>query len=35
VRKGVVWVRWFVVVVVLASAAQLLGVFDWIGRMIG
>ncbi|OQA40428.1 MAG: hypothetical protein BWY52_02875 [Chloroflexi bacterium ADurb.Bin325] len=35
VRKGAVWVRWFVVVVVLASAAQLLGVFDWIGRLIG
>ncbi len=35
VRKGVVWVRWFVVVVVLASAAQLLGVFEWIGRLLG
>lgn len=30
VQKGAAWVRWFVVVVVLASAAQLLGVFDWL-----
>ena len=30
VRKGTVWVRWFVIVVVLVSAMELLGVFDWV-----
>jgi hypothetical protein len=30
VRKGTVWVRWFVIAVVLVSAAQLLGVFEWL-----
>jgi uncharacterized membrane protein YfcA len=35
VRKGTVWVRWFVIVVVLVSAAQLLGVFEWAGRWLG
>jgi uncharacterized membrane protein YfcA len=35
VRKGTVWVRWFVIVVVLASAAQLLGVFEWVGGRLG
>jgi uncharacterized protein len=34
VRKGAVWVRWFVVVVVLASAAQLLGLFEWLGGVV-
>lgn len=34
VRKGAVWVRWFVVVVVLLSAAELLGVYGWIGRLL-
>lgn len=34
VQKGAAWVRWFVVVVVLASAAQLLGVFDWLARVL-
>ena len=34
VRKGTVWVRWFVIVVVLVSAAQLLGVFEWARRML-
>ena len=33
--KGTVWVRWFVIVVVLVSAAQLLGVFEWAGRLLG
>jgi uncharacterized membrane protein YfcA len=28
--KGARWVRWFVIVVVAASAAQLLGVFAWL-----
>lgn len=32
--KGAGWVRWFVIVVVLASAAQLLGVFEWVGRLL-
>lgn len=32
VSKGVVWVRWFVIVVVVISAAQLLGIFEWVGR---
>ncbi len=35
VRKGAGWVRWFVIVVVLVSAAELLGVFEWVGRMLG
>lgn len=35
VRKGTVWVRWFVIAVVLISAAQLLGVFEWVGRAMG
>jgi hypothetical protein len=30
VNKGAGWVRWFVIVVVLVSAAQLLGVFEWL-----
>jgi uncharacterized membrane protein YfcA len=32
--KGAVWVRRFVIVIILASAAQLLGVFDWLARLI-
>jgi hypothetical protein len=28
--KGAAWVRWFVIVVVATSAAQLLGVFAWL-----
>ena len=35
VRKGTVWVRWFVIVIVLVSAGQLLGVFEWVGRLLG
>jgi uncharacterized protein len=35
VRKGTVWVRWFVIVVVLVSTAQLLGVFDWVRSLVG
>jgi len=35
VDKGTVWVRWFVIVVVVASVAQLLGVFEWVGRLLG
>ncbi len=35
VSKGAVWVRWFVIAVVLISAAQLLGVFEWAGRLLG
>ncbi len=34
-NKGAVWVRRFVIVVVLLSAAQLLGVLGWIGRLVG
>jgi uncharacterized membrane protein YfcA len=30
VDKGAIWVRRFVIVVVLASAAHLLGVFEWV-----
>jgi uncharacterized membrane protein YfcA len=33
--KGAVWVRRFVIVVVLLSAAQLLGVLQWAGRLLG
>jgi uncharacterized protein len=32
--KGAAWVRWFVIVVVVLSAAQLLGVFGWLGRLL-
>ena len=35
VRKGTVWVRWFVIAVVLVSAAQLLGVFEWLRSVLG
>ena len=35
VSKGAIWVRWFVIAVVTASAAQLLGVFEWMGRLLG
>ncbi len=34
VEKGVVWVRRFVIVVILVSAAQLLGAFNWLGALI-
>lgn len=34
-EKGAVWVRRFVIVVVLVSAAQLLGVFEWVGQLLG
>ncbi len=34
VQKGAEWVRWFVIVIVLASAAQLWGVFEWVGRLL-
>lgn len=34
VDKGAVWVRRFVIVVVLVSAAQLLGVFEWVGKLL-
>ncbi len=33
VSKGAAWVRWFVIVVVVVSAAQLLGIFEWVGRL--
>lgn len=33
--KGAVWVRRFVIVVVLLSAAQLLGVLQWAGMLLG
>jgi hypothetical protein len=32
--KGARWVRWFVIVVVAASAAQLLGVFAWLRNLL-
>jgi hypothetical protein len=32
--KGAAWVRWFVIVVVVASAAQLLGVFAWLRQLL-
>jgi uncharacterized membrane protein YfcA len=32
--KGARWVRWFVIVVVAASAAYLLGVFAWLERLL-
>jgi uncharacterized membrane protein YfcA len=32
--KGTRWVRRFVIIVVLASVAQLLGVFEWLGRLL-
>ncbi len=32
--KGVVWVQRFVIAVVLVSAAQLLGVFAWVGALV-
>ena len=35
VRKGTAWVRWFVIVVVLVSTAQLLGVFEWVRGLLG
>ena len=35
VGKGTAWVRWFVIVVVVVSAAYLLGVFEWMGRLLG
>jgi uncharacterized protein len=34
VSKGAGWVRWFVIVVVLVSAAELLGVFEWAGKVL-
>ena len=34
-EKGAVWVRRFVIVVVLFSAAELLGVFDWVATLLG
>jgi uncharacterized membrane protein YfcA len=33
-RRGTVWVRWFVIVVVAVSAAQLLGVFSWLRSLL-
>jgi uncharacterized protein len=35
VGKGTVWVRWFVIGVVVISVAYLLGVFSWMGRWLG
>jgi hypothetical protein len=32
--KGAAWVRWFVIVIVSASAAQLLGVFAWLRQVL-
>jgi len=32
--KGTRWVRWFVIVVVVISAAQLLGVFTWLRQLL-
>jgi uncharacterized membrane protein YfcA len=32
--RGAAWVRWFVIIVVTASAAQLLGVFEWLRRLL-
>ncbi len=34
VDKGAEWVRRFVIVVVLVAAAQLLGAFEWVGRLL-
>jgi uncharacterized membrane protein YfcA len=34
VEKGAIWVRRFVIVVVLFSAAELLGVFNWLGSLL-
>ncbi len=34
VERGVVWVRRLLIAIVLFSAAQLLGVLDWIGRLL-
>jgi uncharacterized membrane protein YfcA len=34
VERGVVWVRRLLLVIVVFSAAQLLGVLDWIGRLL-
>ncbi len=33
-NKGAVWVRRFVIAVILVAAAQLLGVFEWVGRLL-
>jgi len=33
-RRGAVWVRWFVILIVTLSAARLLGVFEWLGRLL-
>lgn len=33
-NRGAAWVRWFVIVVVAVSAAQLLGVFGWLQRVL-
>ena len=34
IDKGAVWVRRFVIVVIVVSAAQLLGVFEWVRTLI-
>jgi uncharacterized membrane protein YfcA len=34
VQSGAVWVRRLLIIVVIISAANLLGIFDWIGRLI-
>ena len=34
VDKGAAWVRRFVIAVILVAAAQLLGVFEWVGRVL-
>ncbi len=34
VDKGAAWVRRFVIVVILVAAAQLLGAFEWVGRLL-
>jgi uncharacterized membrane protein YfcA len=35
VHERAVRVRWLVIAVVLVSAAQLLGVFKWVGNLLG
>jgi len=35
VRKGIVWMRWFVITAVLVLVAQLFGVFEWVRSLLG
>ena len=34
IDKGAIWVRRFVIVVIVVSAAQLLGVFEWVRTLV-